>query len=221
MSIPYQFWPNVPVHNQTYAIPSILPSSSYVCYDSFHRVASWADGSRAMVVQPGEAIRDYAEHVMSGDRRAMCSEQEKRNLEEWSKNDEYRKAIMGVIKTRLDLPWPYNYKALDILASMPVGEMVACLDKVTKLHDSAAAVEGAQHLKAAAKGIVEKANKEKARVEEEEAKKRMAAVAEMWGGLWANQPTTAQVTLGQQGFAGWPYPWRQLPPGVAAQAPPE
>lgn len=169
------------------------------------------------VVNPAEAIRDYTEHVISGDRRAMCSEGDKRNLEEWGKNDEYRKAIMAVIKARLDLPWPYNYKALDALSCMPVSEMAAVLDKTTKLAEVAASVEGAQHLKQMAKGVVEKGKKEKDRVEEEEAKKRMAAVAEMWGGLWSNQPTAqsaAQVGMMQQGWGGWPYPWAG-PPGVA------
>lgn len=92
------------------------------------------------VVNPAEAIRDYTEHVISGDRRAMCSEGDKRNLEEWGKNDEYRKAIMAVIKARLDLPWPYNYKALDALSCMPVSEMAAVLDKTTKLAEVAASV---------------------------------------------------------------------------------
>jgi hypothetical protein len=172
-----------------------------------------------MVVSPTEAIRDYAEHVISGDRRAMCSEAAKKNLEEWAKNDEYRKAIMGVLKARLELPWPYNYKALDILACMPAAEVADCLALVTKLHESAGAVEGAQHLKAISKGLVEGGKKEKDRVEEEEAKKRMAAVAEMWGGLWTNQPGAAtgqQVMHQQNGWGGWPYPYRTMPPGVAA-----
>lgn len=170
-----------------------------------------------MVVNPNEAVRDYAEHVISGDRRAMCSEADKKNLESWAKNDEYRKAIMGIIKARLELPWPYNYKAMDILTCMPVGEIADCLPLITKLNEVAAAVEGAQHLKAISKGLVEKGKKEKDRQEAEEAGKRMAAVAEMWGGLWSNQPnsnTAQQVMQQQAGWGGWPYPYR-CPPGVA------
>jgi hypothetical protein len=172
---------------QGYAIPSILPSVSYV--PPFLPINSMRLGQgymlifRPMVVNPSEAIRDYAEHVISGDRRQMCSEVQKKHLEDWAKNDEYRKSIMVVIKARLELPWPYKYKALDILSVMPVSDIADCLPLIQKLNESATSVEGAQHLKTMSKGSLEKGKKEKDRVEEEDAKKKMAAVAEMWGGL--------------------------------------
>lgn len=179
---------------------------------------------RPQVVNPAEAMRDYTELVLSGDRRGMCSDADKKKFEAWITNDEFRAAILGVISARLDLGWPYNFKALDLLALMPLKELMSVAEKVQKVYDSPAEAEGSAHLKAAAKPLLEKVAKEKARAEEEEANKRMKEVADMWGQLWCNMPNQnmqQQQQMGQQGpgWGGWAYPYRQIPPGVAVAAP--
>ena len=180
-------------------------------------------------------MRDYTELVLSGDRRGMCSDADKRKFEAWITNDEFRSAILSVIASRLELGWPYNYKALDLLSLMPLKELMSVAEKVQKVADSPPDAEGAAHLKTAAKPLLDKVAKEKARVEEEEANKRMKEVANMWGQLWCNMPNqqpSQQVAVQQPqlpvgaagqgqgaGWAGYAYPYRQIPPGVAAAAP--
>lgn len=211
------------MHNQLYAVPSILPSSAYVYASqdpSNHYLPYDAHDSlfSPMVINPVDAIRNHAERVLSGDRRGMCSDVDKKAFEAWMKNEEYKKAIIEVCKSRLDLGWPYNYKSLDLMSVFSGAEIASLNDQIQKLSDSDNTVEGSTHLKQAAKPLLEKIKKEKEKQEEEEAKKRMAAVADMWGQLWSNQPTQSQLAAQHGGWAGWPYPWTQMPPGVAAQA---
>lgn len=177
-------------------------------------------------------MRDYTELVLSGDRRGMCSDADKKKFEAWITSDEFRAAILSVISSRLELGWPYNYKALDLLTLMPLKELMSVADKVQKVSDCPADAEGATHLKAAAKPLLDKVKKEKDRQEEEEANKRMKEVADMWGQLWCNmpnqqlsqqvmmqQPAAGQAGQGQPPWAGYAYPYR-VPPGVAAPAAP-
>jgi hypothetical protein len=182
---------------QHYAIPAILPSSS------------------PFVSNPAGAIRDLTEHVTNGDRDQMCDAQRLKWFEEWGKNEEFRKIIMDVLKIRLELVWPYNYKALDILAVMPSSEMLGVLDKLTKLNE-ASGVEGAAEIKKVVKPLIEKAEAEKKKKEEEEMKKREAAVLQMWGGLWANDGYK-HPTLAGYGWGGFPYPYSGagIVPGVS------
>ncbi|ORY34700.1 hypothetical protein BCR39DRAFT_556212 [Naematelia encephala] len=201
MAIPIHFWgagPSPP-GPQFYGIPQIPPSS------------------HPMVVDPALAIRDYTEHALNGDRRSMCDETSKKLLESWSKTDEYRAVIVDVVKTRLDLGWPYNYKALDILSFMPLGDITGLYDKLKALSESPASVEGAAELKKAAKPFVDKVDAEKKKAEDEEASKKQQAIAAMWGGLWADDATRRQAQIASAGWGGWPYPWLQAP-GVSAQA---
>ncbi|WVO17178.1 hypothetical protein L204_104870 [Cryptococcus depauperatus] len=135
--------------------------------------------------------------------------------EDWGKNEEYCKIIMDVLKSRLALEWPYNYKALLILGKMPVGAIVTVHDQVAKLADVADAVRGAEHLKKLAKPIFEKSSAEKKKQEDEANKKKAEAITAMWGGLWTNNSYTAPA-LASAGWNGWPYPY-PMPPGVAEQ----
>ena len=125
---------------------------------------------------------------------------------------------MEVVKARLDLPWPYNYKALDLLSIMPAPELVPIVDKLKSLADAPNTMKGAGELKKLAKPLAEKAMGEVKKVEEEEARKKQEAITAMWGGLWANE-------VGRPGpwrSTGWGgekwYPWSHILPGVAVQA---
>ncbi|ORX37679.1 hypothetical protein BD324DRAFT_578431 [Kockovaella imperatae] len=173
-----------------------------------------------MVINPEGAVRDFTEHVLSGDRKNMCTEREAAIIGDWTKNDDYKKIIMEVVKARIDLPWPYNYKVLDLLSVCPIGLAVELFDKVKGLAECAASVEGSAALHKLGKPLVEKAEKERTKMEEEEAKKRHEAIMTMWGGLWANDlPYRAPGGLAQAGWGGWQYPYQMVgPPGVSAQA---
>lgn len=147
----------------------------------------------------------------------MCTVWDLKCLEDWGKDESHRKIIMEVIKSRLDLPWPHNYKALDVLSVMPLGELVGLIDKIKAFSESANTVEGGAELKKLAKPILTKAEEEKKKVEEEEMKKKQEAITAMWGGLWANDPARANGGLAAAGWYGWQYPY-QVVPGVPAQA---
>lgn len=143
----------------------------------------------------------------------MAPQREMKILEDFVKNEEYKKVILEVIKARLELGWPYNYKALDVLSLVDPGDLLPLLDSISKLHESPPGTEGGPELKKLAKPLVEKANGEKAKQEEEAAKKQQEAIAAMWGGLWHNAPP-AQAPVHAAGWT-WAYPWAG-PPGVAA-----
>lgn len=135
--------------------------------------------------------------------------------EEGGKTESYQKVIMEVLKARLELSWPYNYKALMILSKMPNSAIVALHEQLRKLADAADSVVGAKHIKKIAKPILERSAKEKKQKEDEEAKKKQDAITAMWGGLWANDGYTA-LEMATNNWTSWPYPY-PMPPGVAAQ----
>ena len=174
--------------------------------------------SHPMVINPEGAVRDFAEHVLSGDRKNMCTERDAAIIADWCKNDDYKKTIIEVIKARIDLPWPYNYKTLDLLAACPLEMAVELLDKVKGLAEAAGSVEGSAHLHKTGKALLDMAEKEKAKMDEDEAKKRQKAIMAMWGGLWANNGYKVPGALAQAGWGGWQYPYQMVgPPGVPAQ----
>jgi hypothetical protein len=191
MAFPYNLWQS-PQHN---AVPAILPSSN------------------PLIQNPEGAIRDFVEHCTNGDRTSLCDANQLKWFEEWAKNDDYRKIIMDVLKTRLDLGWPYAYKALDILAVMPAGELVGLNDKITKLNEGTG--EGSAENKKLIKPMLEKIKGEIGKQEAEEMKKKEEAVMAMWGGMWANNGFV-QPQLAQQGWGGVPYPYSAagIVPGV-------
>ncbi|WVF68510.1 hypothetical protein IAT40_003277 [Kwoniella sp. CBS 6097] len=169
-----------------------------------------------LITNPEGAIRDFAEAMTNGNRDIGPDDRELGWLEEWAKNEAYLKVIMEVIKARIELNWPYNYKALLILGKMPAGELVGLAEKLGKLNDAPATMEGAKHLKELAKPLNEKAKAEIAKKEEADAKAKQEAIQAMWGGLWANNSYTAPA-LQSAGWMGWPYPY-SVPPGVARGA---
>jgi hypothetical protein len=191
MAFPYNLWQS-PQH---YAVPAILPSSN------------------PLIQNPEGAIRDFVEHCTNGDRTSLCDANQLKWFEEWAKNVDYRKIIMDVLKTRLDLGWPYAYKALDILAVMPAGELVGLNEKITKLNEGTG--EGSAENKKLIKPMLEKIKGEIGKQEAEEMKKKEEAVMAMWGGMWANNGFV-QPQLAQQGWGGVPYPYSAagIVPGV-------
>jgi hypothetical protein len=197
MAFPYHLW-GAPNH---YAIPAILPSNS------------------PLVQNPEGAIRDCVEHSTNGDRTSLCDANQLKWFEEWAKNDDYRKLIMDVVKSRLDLGWPYNYKALDILAVMPASEVLGVNDKLVKLNEGTG--EGSAEIKKLVKPLLEKVKVEVGKQEAEEMKKKEEAVLAMWGGMWANNGYI-QPQLAGAGWGGFPYPYSAagIVPGVSQPQPP-
>ncbi|WWC92853.1 uncharacterized protein L201_007814 [Kwoniella dendrophila CBS 6074] len=169
------------------------------------------------ISNPQGMVRDLAEAMTNGNRDLGPSDDELGWIEGWGKKEGERKIIMEVIKSRIELGWPYNYKALLLLGKMPESELGGLEEKLGKLADSAQSVVGFKSIKELAKPLWEKAKAELAKKEEEEMKKKQAAIQAMWGGLWAND-SYQQPTLQQYGgFMGWPYPYA-APPGVARNA---
>ncbi|OXC83540.1 hypothetical protein J005_04376 [Cryptococcus neoformans] len=171
--------------------------------------------SNPFVSNPEGAIRDMTEHDTNHMRDVGPDDSRLAWYEEWGKTESYQKVIMEVLKARLELSWPYNYKALMILAKMPDPAIASLHEQLGKLTDAADSVVGAEHIKKIAKPILERSVKEKKKKEDEAAKKKQEAIAAMWGGLWANDGYTAPA-IATNGWAGWPYPY-PMPPGVAAQ----
>lgn len=204
MSIPYGLWGTIPTA-PLYNVPNMLPSSRYA--ELFHVCLTPPLTSilpSLLVTNPAGAIRDYAEHVMSGDRRSMAPAEDVKRLEEWCKNEEYRKVIVEVVKSRLDLGWPYNYKALDVCGVLPVGDLLGVLEQLTKLNESAASVEGAAEIKKLAKPLVDKANGEKKKQEEEEFAKAASGDCGDVGWAVAQRPGASSITAGQRGLGRVP-----------------
>lgn len=204
-------WVSCPTISNTPSPPSPRPQSE-------SSSAYLADLS-PLLIDPTGAVRDFAEHACNGDRKQLCTVWDLKCLEDWGKDEAHRKVIMEAVKSRLDLSWPYNYKALDVLSVMPVSEMLGVIDKLKALAESPNTVEGGAELKKMAKPIYDKAVAEGKKVEEEEMKKKQEAITAMWGGIWANtnQQLKAQGALGMAGWGGWQYPY-QVVPGVPAQA---
>lgn len=234
MAVPYAIWagmgmptmnPPAP-HNIAYGIPAIPPSAKYASRTllplSRRSVATmqklYVLSLSPLVVDPMGAIRDYTEHATNADPKQLCDVWALKCLEDWAKDDAYRKVIIEVISSRLDLPWPHNYKALDILGVMPLGSTLELYDKVKALAEAPSSVVGGAELKKLAKPLADKADEERKKQEEQEMNKRQAAIAAMWGGLWADNATNAPAGLTAAGFYGWQYPY-QVVPGVPAQAP--
>lgn len=194
MAFPYHLW-GQPHH---YAVPAILPSNN------------------PLVSNPEGAIRDFVEHCTNGDRTSLCDANQLEWFKEWAKNDDYRKLIMAVLKSRLDLGWPYNYKALDLLAVMPSSELLPLNDQLAKLADSGGGGEGSAEVKKLAKPLVDKVKAEQGKQEAEEMKKKEEAVLAMWGGMWANNGG-GYPQLAAAGWGGYPYPYAAagIPPEVA------
>ncbi len=146
----------------------------------------------------------------------MCDPRAVECVRLWTaENEPQRKVIMDVIKSRLDLGWPYNYKALDLLGVMPVTELTPLVEKLKSFTETPPANEGSADLKKISKPLYEKAMVEVRKAEEEEARKRQEAITAMWGGLWANQ---VGRPLAAERWEGWNYPWSEIPPGIGAQA---
>jgi len=189
----------------------LLPSASPAALPSVSANPS------PFIVDPEGAIRDFTEHATNADRHRLCDVWDLQCLEDWGKDESHRNVIMTVLKSRLDLPWPYNYKALDVLAVMPLSEAVSVADKLKSLSETPASVEGAAEIKKSVKPLLAKVEAEKQRLEEEDMKKKHEAISAMWGGLWANDHARPPGALAAAGWHGWQYPY-QVVPGVPAQA---
>ena len=170
-----------------------------------------------LIINPEGAIRDYTSKCFAdGGQNYLCDATAQALLGDWAKNEDYRKIIMEVVKINLDLAWPYNYKAVDILSVMPESAMLENHDKLKALSETPNSERGAAELKKIVKPLLEKADAAKKKKDDEEAEEIQKAIIGMWGGLWANN---GQVpgNLNQAGWHGYQYPWNGAP-GVAAQA---
>ena len=120
----------------------------------------------------------------------MCEVHDLECLKAWADRLELRIIIMDVVKARLDLGWPYNYKALDVLSHMPVSELGPLTERLKALSDAPAWTEGATNLRLLAKPLLEKAMIEtwraEVKAEEEAAKAKQEAAAAMWGRMWSD-----------------------------------
>lgn len=143
------------------------------------------------VSNPEGAIRHMTEHDTNHTPKVGPDDSRLAWYEERGKTESYQNVIMEVLKGRLELSWPYNYKALMILTKMPDSAIVTLHEQLEKLADAADSVVGAKHIKKIAKPILERSAKEKKQKEDEGAKKKQEAITAMWGGLWANDGYTA------------------------------
>lgn len=134
-----------------------------------------------------------------------------------AQDENKRKIILEVLKARLDLGWPYNYKSLDIMAYLPPDYLVPMLDKLSEFAAPPQSVVGATQLKEVAGRFIEKVKAEKAKKEAEDFDKQQKEIAAMWSGLWANRPS-APVYPGHVFFpntAQQPVPYPYVPPGLS------
>ena len=139
-------------------------------------------------------------------------------FEKWAADNlNARKVIIEVVKARLDMGWPYNYKALDLLGVMPVGEVVGLSDKLRAITETPPSTKGSSELKTIAKPLLERAMAQIERVEEEEARRKQDAIAAMWGGIWANEVGRPAAVLGNR-WDSWPSCFGRVRGDETAQA---
>jgi hypothetical protein len=143
-------------------------------------------------------------------------------VKQWAESEDAAKAIMSVLSGRLDEAWPCNYKALDMLSSVPDGSLIDIISKLTGLTQRTG--EEGKNLKALAEPLLKKAKGAKDKADAEAAKKREAAVQNIWGGLVnpammgvACPPALAIGCVGSPGINYYPHylrpnlEWRVCP----------
>lgn len=106
----------------------------------------------------------------------MCSQKFIDRFKEWGATEELRKVVIAVLSERLKLGWPYNYKAVDVLAVMPDAALIPFIDRLDKLTKLDTNVRGSADLKKLVKPVLDRANKAKEAKAEEEARKKQAAI---------------------------------------------
>ncbi|ODO01491.1 hypothetical protein I350_06311 [Cryptococcus amylolentus CBS 6273] len=175
--------PPMPYYGYGFAAPAPIPNL-------------WRDN-------PQGAIRDLMERETS---TSPSRPNHLGDMELYTKNADWLKVIMSVLKTRLGCEWPQNYKAILYLEKMPEAELAGVHDELKKIIDAGDKLRGHQAFQAQAKALLGKAEAEKKKAAETEEKKKYEEMWKKHGGL----PFS--------GWAGWPFPPRGgLPPGTAAQ----
>lgn len=133
-----------------------------------------------------------------------------------AQDEHKRKIILDVLKSRLDLGWPCNYKALDIMAHLPPAYLVPMLDKISEFAIPAQSMVGATQLKEVTSRFIDKVKAEKEKQDAEEFEKKQKEIAAMWSGLWTNQPAQpvypAHLCFPHTAQPPVPYPY--VPPGL-------
>lgn len=134
-----------------------------------------------------------------------------------AQDERKRKIILEVLKSRLNLSWPCNYKALDVLSNLPADCLVGMLDQLSEFASPAAGVYGADELKKVTNTFIEKVKAEKAKKEAEEFEKKQKEVSAMWGPLWTNSPPVpafpGHICFPTTAHRPVPYPY--VPPGIS------
>ncbi|KAL1405054.1 hypothetical protein Q8F55_008677 [Vanrija albida] len=147
------------------------------------------------------AIKDATYFATDGSTVSLVGARILDRFKEWGAVEEYRKIITAALTERLKLGWPYNYKAVDVLAVMPDAALIPFIDKLEKLSGLPADTRGSGDLKKIVKPILERAKKAKDAKVEEEAKKKLLAIEAAMGGY---------MNMYHQGLMASPYSSRYL-----------
>ncbi|BEJ12410.1 hypothetical protein CspHIS471_0208700 [Cutaneotrichosporon sp. HIS471] len=164
-----------------------------------------------------EGLRSLVQLYTGGDDAAgLADAQQIEALVTLAKDESKRKIILEILKGRLALDWPYNYRALDILSNLEPEHLIGLLDDISKYASPAAGVLGDEHLKTVTNSFIEKVKAARAKKEADEFDKKQKEMMAVWGPLWTNQPA-APVYPAHLFFphtASQPVPYPYVPPGL-------
>lgn len=174
------------------------------------------DGTSAAL--QAEGVRQLTQLYTNGDdSQSLADAHQIDGIVTLAKDETKRKIILEVLKGRLALQWPYNYRALDIMANLAPEHLVGMLDDISKYASPAAGVLGGEHLKAVTNSFIDKVKAAKAKKEADEFEKKQKEMMAMWGPLWTNQPA-APVYPAHLCFphtASQPVAYPYVPPGLS------
>ncbi|GMK55086.1 hypothetical protein CspeluHIS016_0201420 [Cutaneotrichosporon spelunceum] len=206
-----------PILNQGQWFPSCAMPMAPMPSGNSHQAAqymSMINGSNSTLQEEG--LRSLVQLFTTGDDQSLAETQQIKTLATLAKDESKRKIILEILKGRLALDWPYNYRALDILFYFEPEHLIGLLDDISKYANPADGVWGGEHLKAVTNTFIDKVKAAKAKKEAEEFDKKQQEIMAMWGPLWTNQPA-APVYPGHLFFphtASQPVPYPYVPPGL-------
>ncbi|CAK9784544.1 hypothetical protein CC85DRAFT_299990 [Cutaneotrichosporon oleaginosum] len=200
-------------------VPQCAVPMGPMTYGNYHtapsQYLSMAMGSNAALQEEG--VKSYIQWFTNDDQtRDLAHPGDIQNIVSLAKDEGKRKIILEVLKSRLGLGWPYNYRALDILSNLDPTYLIGMLDDISKFASPAAGVFGGEQLKLVTNTFIDKVKAAKKKKEDDELAKKHAEMMAMWGPLFTNEPAKPvyPAHLFFPHTASRPVPYPYVPPGL-------
>ncbi|ODN95801.1 hypothetical protein L198_04419 [Cryptococcus wingfieldii CBS 7118] len=205
MAYPYYgYLPPPPVFETPYrpqpfygGYPPIIPSPTFYGY------SSPTSFQQAWAQDPPGTFRTMVEWDTNSEKNwPMCTH----FIEPYTKNADFLKVLMSILKGRLGCEFPQNFKAIVYLEKVPAAELAGVHDELKKIVDAGTSLRGHNLSLEPAKALFEKAKDEKKKKEDEGDEKKK--VEEMW-----------KKFMGESYGGGWPYSPAAAPPAWPGYGP--